>query len=119
LSKFTEDNQKEMLVQNRIVLKVLFKQQAEWTEERTLMFTELSCSQTIDRPENPRNKSKNFKMVNPIGYCDGENELHEILKTLWSNFACHKHLFPRGNPEQVKYAVSFLDCGKKLPHMTP
>jgi hypothetical protein len=35
LSKITEDDQKEMLEQNRMLLKHLFEQQAEWKEERT------------------------------------------------------------------------------------
>jgi len=35
LSKITEDDQKEMLEQIRMLLKLLFEQQAEWKEERT------------------------------------------------------------------------------------
>jgi hypothetical protein len=41
LSKITEDDQKEMLEQNRMLLKLLFEQQAEWKEEKTRMLTEL------------------------------------------------------------------------------
>ena len=48
LSKITEDDQKEMLEQNRMLLKLLFEQQAEWKEERTRMLTELDRSRTID-----------------------------------------------------------------------
>jgi hypothetical protein len=44
LSKITEDDQKEMLEQNRMLLKLLFEQQAEWKEERTRMLTELDRS---------------------------------------------------------------------------
>jgi len=39
LSKITEDDQREMLEQNRMLLKVLFEQQAEWKEERTRILT--------------------------------------------------------------------------------
>jgi hypothetical protein len=35
LSQITEDDQKEMLEQNRMLLKLLFEHQAEWKEERT------------------------------------------------------------------------------------
>jgi hypothetical protein len=52
LSKITEDDQKEMLEQNRMLHKLLFKQQAEWKEERIRMRKELDPSRTIDRPEN-------------------------------------------------------------------
>jgi hypothetical protein len=40
------------------------------------------------------------------------------IETLRSNFASHKHLFPRGDPDQVKYAVSFLDTLNNHPDMT-
>ena len=109
LSMITEDDQKEMLEQNRMLLKLLFEQQAECKEERTRMLTELDRSRTIDRPENTGNQSKIFKMVDPLPYCRGAKELDKFLETLRSNFASHKHLFPRGDPDQVKYAVSFLD----------
>jgi len=35
LSKITKDDQKEMLQQNWMLLKLLFEQQAEWKKERT------------------------------------------------------------------------------------
>jgi hypothetical protein len=42
-----------MLEQSRMLLKLLFKQQAEWKEEGTQMLTELDHNQTIHKPENP------------------------------------------------------------------
>jgi len=114
----TEEDQEEMLQQNRMLLKLLFQQQAEWKEERTQMLTELNLSRTIDRPENPENLSKIFKMVDPLRYCSGAKEQDKILETLRSNFASHKHLFPRGDPDQVKYAVSFLDTWNNHPDTT-
>jgi hypothetical protein len=65
VSMITEDDQKEIFELNRMLLKLLFEQQAECKEERTRMLTELDRSQTIDRPENPRNPSKIIKMVDP------------------------------------------------------
>jgi len=35
LSMITDDDQKEMMAQNRMLLKLLFEQQAKWKEERT------------------------------------------------------------------------------------
>jgi hypothetical protein len=118
LSKITEDDQKEMLEQNRMLLKLLFEQQAEWKEERTRMLTELDCSRTIDRPENTRTQSMIFKMVDPLWYCGAAKELDEFLETLRSNYASHKHLFPRADPDHVTYAVSFLDTWSNHPDMT-
>ena len=107
----------QMLEQNRMLLKLLFEQQAEWKEERTLMLTKHDRSRTIDRPYNPRNQSNIFKMVDPLRYCGGAKELDKFLETLRSNFASHKHLFSRGDPDQVKYAVSFLDTWNNQPDM--
>jgi len=115
LSKITKDNQKEMLEQNQMLLKLLFKQQADWKEERTQTLTELDRSRIIDRPENPGNQSKIFQMVDPLQYCGRVKELDKFLETLQSNFASHKHLFPRGDSDQVKYAVSFLDTWNNQP----
>jgi len=82
LSKITEDDQKEMLEQNWMVFKLLFEQEAELKEERTQMLTELDRSRTIDRPENPGNQSKIFKMVEPLRYCGRAKELDKLLETL-------------------------------------
>jgi hypothetical protein len=41
-----------MLQKNRMILKRLFKQQAEWKEERTRMLPELDRSQATNRLEN-------------------------------------------------------------------
>ena len=90
-----------------MLLKLLFEQQAEWKEERTRMLSKLDPSGATDRPENPGNQSNIFNMVHPLRYCGGAKELNKFLETLRSKFASHKHLFPRGDPDQVKYAVSF------------
>jgi hypothetical protein len=105
LSKITEDDQKEMLEQNRMLLILLFEQQAEWKEERTRMLSELDRSGATDRPENSGNQSKIFKMVDPLRHCGGAKELDKFLETLRSNFASHKHQFPRGDPDQVKRKI--------------
>jgi hypothetical protein len=46
------------------------------------MLTELDRSRTIDRPENPGNQSKIFKLVDALRYCGGAKELDKFLKTL-------------------------------------
>jgi len=56
-------------------------------------------------------------MVDPLQYSSGAKELDKFLETVRSNVASHKHLFPRGDPEQVKYGVSFLNTGNNHPDM--
>jgi len=107
-----------MLEQKRILLKILLEQQAEWKEERTRMLTDLDHSRTIDRPENPGNQSKNFQMVEPLRDCGRAKELDKVLETLQSIFASHKHLFPRGDPNQVRYAVTVLETWDNHPDPT-
>jgi hypothetical protein len=89
--------------------KFLFEQQAEWKQEIARMVSERDRSLATDRPENPGNQSKIFKVVDPLQYCGGAKELDMFLETLRSHFASDQHLFPRGDPDQVKYAVSFAD----------
>jgi hypothetical protein len=82
------------------------------------MLTELDRSQNIDRPENLGNQSKICKLVDPLRYCRRVKELDKFLKTLRLNLASHKHLFSRGDPDQVKYADSFLDIWNLHRHRT-
>jgi len=108
----------EILEQNRMLLNLVFEQQAEWNEGPTLLLSELDSSRTIDRPDHPGNQSKIFMMMDPLQYCGGVKELAKFLETLGSNFASYKHLFLRGNPNQVMYAGSFLDTWNNYLDMT-
>jgi len=103
---------------NRMLLKLLFEQQAKSKYGRTRMLTVLDRSRTIDRSETPGNQSKIFKKIDPLQYSCGAKELDKFLQILQSIFASHKHRFPRRDPDQVKYAVSFLDTCNHHPDMT-
>ena len=70
-------------------------------KRRTRMLSELDRSRATDRPENTGNQSEMYKMVDPSRYCGGAKELDKFLETSRSNFASPKHLFPRGDPDQV------------------
>jgi hypothetical protein len=65
------------------------------------MLSELDRSRATDGLENPGNQSKISKMVDPLRYCGRAKELDKFLETFRSNFASHKHLFPRGDPDEV------------------
>jgi hypothetical protein len=74
------------------------------------MLAELDPSRPTERNENSvPTQSKIFKMVDPVRYCEGAKELDKFLESLRSNFDSHKHLFPNGGPDRVKYAISFLN----------
>jgi len=115
LAKITQSEHKMMVKQNRLLLKLLFEQQAEWKEVRSWVLTELDSNRATDRQEFPAIQSKMFKMVESRWYCGGTKEQDKFLNTFRSNFASHKHLFPKGDPNQVKYAVSSLDTWNNHP----
>jgi hypothetical protein len=118
LSMITKDNQEEMLQQNRMLLKLLFQHHTEWKEARTLMLTELDHSRTTDTPQNPGNQFNITQIIDPLRNCGGTIELDQFLKTLRLNISSPKHLFPRGNSDQVKYVVSVLDTLHNHTSMT-
>jgi len=98
------------MAQNRMLLKLLFEQQAEWKEERTRMLAELARSRPTERNDTSGpTQSKIFKVVDLERYCGGAKELDKFLESLRWNFDSDKHLFLRGGPDRVKYAISFLD----------
>jgi hypothetical protein len=54
-------------------------------------------------------------MTHPERYCGGAKELDNFLNTLKSNFQSHRHLFPHGDPDEVKYAASLLSMWNNHP----
>ena len=94
------------------------KQQVEWKKESTPILSELYRTQATDRPENPKNHSQIFKMVDPLQYCGRAKVLDKFLETLRSNFPPHKHWFLRGDRNYVKCAVSFLHTKNYHPDPT-
>jgi len=49
-------------------------------------------------------------MVDPVRFCGGAKELDQFLGALRSKFNSHGHLFRRGEPDHVKYAISLLEA---------
>jgi len=110
LSMMTDNDNKAMMSQHRMLLKLLFEQQTEWKEEHTLMLVEVRRSLPTEQNETTEpTELRIFKMVYPVRYCGGVKELDKFLECLRSNFDSHKHLFPKGGPDWVKYAIFFLD----------
>jgi len=94
------------------------KTKAKCKKDSNLILTNLDHSRTIDSLENPGNQSTIFNTVDPFWYCGGANELDMFRETLRSNFASHNHQFPKGDHEQVKDAVCFLETWNNHPDMT-
>jgi hypothetical protein len=67
------------------------------------------------RPE--ATKTKIFNMTHPERYCGGAKELDNFLDILQSDFQSHAHLFPHGDPDKVKYAVSLLSTWNNQPDL--
>jgi len=118
LKQITEDDEKEMLEHNGMLIKLLFEQEAKWMGQRTRMLTKLDRFRTVDRPVSPGIQSKIFQLIDPLWYYGEARKLDNFLETLKSNFASHKHLFPRGDPNQVMYAVSVPDTWSNHPVTT-
>jgi len=57
-------------------------------------------------------------MDDAVRFCSGAKELDRFVDVLRSNFNCQGHLFPRGGPDHVKYAISLLDAWSNLQNPT-
>jgi hypothetical protein len=99
-SQLTDDDLFDIMRQQTQVLKLLMERSSSG---RT------SATQRTDNPTS--------NMVNPAHYCGGVRELDWFLDDLRSNFRSHAHIFPRGGPDHVMYALQFL--GKWGSHSDP
>jgi len=129
MSSITDDDRVDMITQNRMMMKLLFENQAEWREERKAERERIAVERAQWEAERermaaerrPTRQSSNdptiFKMVDPERYCGGISELDNFLSVLRGSFKSHSHLFPHGGPNQVQYALNFL--GSWSSHANP
>jgi len=80
LSEINDNNQKEMLEQNIILLKLQFEQQAECNDDRPGVRAELHHKFSIMRLRSLGNQSNNFMMEYPIQYCGRATELDTFVE---------------------------------------
>jgi len=57
-------------------------------------------------------------MIDPLQCSGGAKELDQFIESLKSNLPAYSHLFPRGNPDQVKNVVSFFNIWNSHPDTT-
>jgi CHAD domain-containing protein len=73
------------------------------------MFAELGWSGPAERNEtSDATQSKMFKMVDSVRYYGGAKELDQFLESLRSNIDSRKHHFANGDPDLVRFAISFI-----------
>jgi hypothetical protein len=124
-SQITDEDRIDVATENWLMLEMLLENQAQWRAEQKLererMAAELErmaaerdqwaaeCAECAERSiAGPRLNI--YKMVDPVRYCGGAQELDPLLDALRSNFNSHGHLFPRCGPDHVKYVISLLDA---------
>jgi len=124
-SQITDEDRLDVATQNRSMLEMLLENQAQWKAEQKLDRERMAADRERMAAERDRcaaecaecaersitGPSPNiYKMFDPIRYCGGAKELDRCLDALPSNFNSHGHLFPRGGPDHVQYAISVLDA---------
>jgi len=124
-SQITDEDRLDLATQNRLMLEMLLENQAQWKAERRLKRERMAderermaaerdqwAAERAERTERstvgPRPNI--YKTVDPVRFSGGAKELDRFLDALRSNFNSHRHLFPRGGPDHVKYAISLLDA---------
>ena len=124
-SQITDEDRLDVATQNRLMLEMLLENQAQWKAEQKLERERMAAERERMAAERDQWAAKCgkrtkrsitgprpniYKMVDPVRYCGGAKELDRFLDALRSNFNSHGHLFPRGGPDHVKYAISLLDA---------
>jgi len=120
-SQITDEDRLDVATLNRLMLEMLFENQAQWKAEQKLERERMAATRermAAKRDQWAAKRAKRaersitdprpniYKMVDPVRYCGGAKELDRFLNTLRSNFNSHGHPFPRGGPDHVKYAIS-------------
>jgi len=130
-SQITDNDHLDMATQNRLMLKMLLENQAQWKAAQRLEWEQIAAElesmaaerETIAAERAPwaaehakRTKRSTvgprpniYKMVDPVRFCGSAKELARFLDVLRSNFNASGHQFPRGGPDHVKYTISLLD----------
>jgi hypothetical protein len=97
--------------------------QAEMAEQRASMQAQLEVMESRQPPANsnvlpvapmaPAAHPRPFKMRNPAPFCGGADDLDRFLTHVKRLFKSHPQQFPRGEPDQVEYAIDFLGSWKE------
>jgi len=133
ISSHINDNDRlDVATHNRLILEMLFKNQAQWKAEPKLKRERVAAEQEGMAAERDKWAADSaepaertiagpgpniYKMVDPLQYCSIAKELVPFLEAFLSNFNSLGHSFPRGGPDHVKYAISLLDA--RSNHQNP
>jgi hypothetical protein len=83
-----------------------FQQQQELMQLQQQQFAAALLERQAAPAPAPANKI--FKMTDPDRFCGGATELDGFLSHLKRNFESHGTLFPRGDPDKIRYALGHL-----------
>jgi hypothetical protein len=95
----------------------------ELVEKQAAMQARLEAMESRQPPANsnvlpvapmaPAAHPRPFKMRNPAPFCGGADDLDRFLTHIKRLFKSHPQQFPRGEPDQVEYAIDFLGSWKE------
>jgi len=129
-SQITDEDRLDVATQNRLMLEMLLKNQAQWIAEQRHEWERMAAEQErmaaerdqwaaglAERAQHAQHaqctqlsivgpRPNIYKMVDPVLYWGGAKELDQFLDALCSNFNSPGHQFPRSGPNHVKYAIS-------------
>ena len=124
-SQITNEDRIDLATQNLLMLEMWLENQANWKGEQKLEWERMAAKReriaanrdygAADRAEHPEwsiagPRPNIHKRVDPVKYCGGAKELDRYRDLLHLKLYSHGHLFPRGGPDHVKYAISLLDA---------
>jgi hypothetical protein len=131
-SQIADEDCLDVATQNRLMLEMMLENHAQWKAEQRLERERMAAereqmaatwdqwaAERAERTERSTMGSRPniYKTVDPVRCCGGAKELDRFLDALHSNSNSHGHLFPRGGPDHVKYAISLLDAWRN--HQNP
>jgi hypothetical protein len=107
------DTEDVMANQRAYIQELVGKQAAMQARLEAIESRQLPANVLPVAPMAPATHAKPFKMRNPAPFCGGADNLNRFLTHVKRLFKSHPQQFPRGEPDQVEYAIDFLGSWKE------
>jgi hypothetical protein len=113
-SEVTPGDTEDVMANQRAYIQELVEKQAAMQARLEAMESrQLPANVLPVAPMAPVTHPKPFKMRNPAPFCGGADDLDRFLTHVKRLFKSHPQQFPRGEPDQVEYAIDFLGSWKE------
>jgi hypothetical protein len=113
-SEVTPGDTEDVMANQRAYIQELVEKQAAMQARLQAMESgQLPANVLPVAPMAPATHPKPFKMRNPAPFCGGADDLDRFLTHVKRLFKSHPQQFPRGEPDQVEYAIDFLGSWKE------